>query len=477
MTAPDLGGLLVPASTGDMHGQFGRQGEAIAAEKSALRGQGGAHLDPPAITNPDNFASWDHSALKTAADGVNAEAMHSNADVWGDLAKDFGKDVDAVMRAVTGAVSADWTGQGASQAQAATYSCAQQAGQLRASMDLTSINFHQAALAASATKNAMPKSVATDPMAVILEGIRFPGAPVAPGAVQAVVQANEETRLKAVHVMDTMYLAPYQSVDVGIPALPLPTDPTKGGAGGGAPGGGAGAAGSGASTTAPIGQVGGVNPAVQYGAGTAGSNAGTAGTSAQFGGSGAAPSGYYGGSGHAGAGSHGAVYDPASLGSSGGSVTAASAGIDPSVAMGGGVGGGTYGGGGAYGSGGSADAYGAAGGASGVGGAYGGGGGFGPGSGAGGGAGSSSGMGRGASSGVGGLGSAGAEGAGGRGVTASGAAGARGGSGMGGGGMGGGRGRGDDDYEHNTPSYLISEEFGSEIVGTLPPVSPAVIGG
>ena len=43
--------------------------------------------------------------------------------------------------------------------------------------------------------------------------------------------------------------------------------------------------------------------------------------------------------------------------------------------------------------------------------------------------------------------------------------------------MGGGRGgRGEEDYEHNTPSYLISDDNGSEIVGKLPPVAPAVIG-
>jgi hypothetical protein len=47
---------------------------------------------------------------------------------------------------------------------------------------------------------------------------------------------------------------------------------------------------------------------------------------------------------------------------------------------------------------------------------------------------------------------------------------------MGGGMGGGGAGKGDDDYEHNTPSYLITQEHGSEIVGELPRVSPAVIG-
>jgi len=35
---------------------------------------------------------------------------------------------------------------------------------------------------------------------------------------------------------------------------------------------------------------------------------------------------------------------------------------------------------------------------------------------------------------------------------------------------------GGDDLEHNTPSYLITQEHGSEIVGALPLVAPPVIG-
>ncbi|HEX7659759.1 MAG TPA: PPE domain-containing protein [Pseudonocardiaceae bacterium] len=55
---------------------------------------------------------------------------------------------------------------------------------------------------------------------------------------------------------------------------------------------------------------------------------------------------------------------------------------------------------------------------------------------------------------------------------------AKSGSGMSGGPMGGGaRGRGEDDDEHSSPSYLVSEENGNEIVGDLPPTAPPVIGG
>lgn len=82
-----------------------------------------------------------------------------------------------------------------------------------------------------------------------------------------------------------------------------------------------------------------------------------------------------------------------------------------------------------------------------------------------------SGMG-GARSGAGGL--AGEGGLGGRG-----AAGSAGGAGGRGGGapMGGGRGaKGEDDAEHQTASYLVNEDNGSEIVGDLPLTAPPVIG-
>ncbi|HEX7659539.1 MAG TPA: PPE domain-containing protein [Pseudonocardiaceae bacterium] len=53
---------------------------------------------------------------------------------------------------------------------------------------------------------------------------------------------------------------------------------------------------------------------------------------------------------------------------------------------------------------------------------------------------------------------------------------AKSGSGMAGGPMGGARGRGEDDDEHSSPSYLVSEENGNAIVGDLPPTAPPVIG-
>lgn len=49
--------------------------------------------------------------------------------------------------------------------------------------------------------------------------------------------------------------------------------------------------------------------------------------------------------------------------------------------------------------------------------------------------------------------------------------------GMGGMPMGGGRGAGGKgDEEHETASYLISEDNGNEIVGELPKTAPPVIG-
>ena len=51
-----------------------------------------------------------------------------------------------------------------------------------------------------------------------------------------------------------------------------------------------------------------------------------------------------------------------------------------------------------------------------------------------------------------------------------------GGAGTPGGGMGGARGRGEDDEEHESPSYLVNDDNMSDWIGPLPPTAPPVIG-
>jgi len=564
-----------PAARGDQHGAYTKQSHENAAQQASLAPHAGTDFDPLAITNPDNFASWDHPALYKAAESLNAEAMHGTADAWGDMGKYLSGTMRGVSLGVNGAINGAWTGPGAEQATAASTSYAARGEQLGAAMMLTSAKYHAAAGAASETKPAIPPVIQTNPVHAQIAAATNPANPLAFQLdLEAQHQAQEEARLKAVRVMESSYLPPYQQSDAGVPVLPPPVAPTAGGVGGdggdsGTGGPGAGVSGTGTGGRGTGGRGTGVPGTGVPGTGvpgTGGPGAGgtgttysgnhqqpvqtqstswadpSAGNSAQLqpaqGNPASAnsaqgnppPSGYVaatpggsiqgspdsqrGNTGGSGAGVIGSSapdggaedakgYGRAPLADTTG-VAAASAAADPlsgSNALGGGsaavgdyaagsrpsggsAGGASSGSGfvpGSYlGSGGTGSGTGGSRTGTGAGGSKTGTGtGTRTGTGTGGGAGSAAGrtgagMDRGGASGI---------GVGGPSTTAGGAAarggattGARGGAGMGGMGAGGGRGRGEDDYEHSTPSYLITEEHGSEIVGALPPVSPPVIG-
>ena len=67
--------------------------------------------------------------------------------------------------------------------------------------------------------------------------------------------------------------------------------------------------------------------------------------------------------------------------------------------------------------------------------------------------------------------------AGGRGGAGAGAAGKAGAAGMGGMGGQGAKGQGDEDKEHKSADYLVTEENTNEIIGDMPMVAPPTIGG
>ncbi len=52
------------------------------AQQAPVAEQAHAGFDPPAITNRTNFASWDHGALKSAADTLNSGSMSELASAW-----------------------------------------------------------------------------------------------------------------------------------------------------------------------------------------------------------------------------------------------------------------------------------------------------------------------------------------------------------------------------------------------------------
>ncbi|MGZ4557870.1 MAG: hypothetical protein ACXVGB_04490 [Mycobacteriaceae bacterium] len=474
-----LGHLPPSPVTGDQHGSYSSQQAAIRNEQQpALAGLAGGEVVPPAITAHDNFDAMSHQDMWKVAQNLDFGQMHGTADVWGDMGKVTEPAVADFGRSVSNAIAGGWNGQGADAAANVTGEYVARGNELAAALKLTSTNFHLAAVGASETRARVQPPTQIDQSELAAAQARSVVNPMASlNDLVVQVQRQEEARKVAVGVMEASYTPVYVQSDTGVPVLPVPVSPLKAA--------GAGGTGSPSST----GSAGGGYVPGQYPTGQAGGGSGQS-SAAFVPRSGGRPGGVGGQSvggaaGGNGAGAGGFGQTPGAVSSAGGlgSANTVAAGMSPEMS-------GLMAGGG-YGSGADAGGYGPNGyGAGGLGGVTGGGAGgvasFGPtgsgGYGGGGSAGSAPGtggagsaMGRGATSGIGGS-AAMAEGAGLRGGGAAGGVSGRGGAGMGGGMGGGGAGKGDEDYEHNTPSYLITQEHGSEIVGELPRVSPAVIG-
>ena len=77
------------------------------AQQAPVAEQAHAGFDPPAITNRTNFASWDHGALKSAADTLNSGSMSELASAWIDRGQYIGGDMRGVGLAINQATRAD----------------------------------------------------------------------------------------------------------------------------------------------------------------------------------------------------------------------------------------------------------------------------------------------------------------------------------------------------------------------------------
>ena len=490
--------------------------------------------DPTTITSVDNWASMSHPQIKSIADALDSSSMHSNATEWGTQGSQIESDFGTFKADMAKIVTTGWEGRAADAATTSTSSYAQQAAAVGTAARYMGTKVTEAATGAEQTRAMVPPPVSFSVSEGLLTSIANPLV----GAADMLKQKNAQTQAQAaaVQVMTTVYTPVYQQADAGIPTLDAssgsstpptppgtppppgvpPSDPPVPGVppgydtpGGGQPGWSGSNPAHPASPTpwSPTGTTpsnpAGTSPSTPPGAHAQGIE-GPPGTPTT---TGPQPGGQWQ-QGHP-APVQSSLHPGLPAGTSGPPAHVGSAGWTPPGAGAGSVGGSSgygFGGsggpnaGGSYGSGGhgagtsgSAGGYGTGGGVSTggfAGGAYGGGGGGygrsvysgGSGGGVGGGGVGGSGSGgfgssAGGSTGVGGgVGAGGGAGAGAGGSAVGGAAaGAR---GAAGGGMGaGGRGaKGQDGYEHDTPSYLITEENGSELVGELPKVAPAVIG-
>jgi hypothetical protein len=511
-------------ATAQQQGNADRAG--IYSEQSGLHGQVRDGFDPTSISDVENFGAMDHQAIRTAADGMSEGSIRDAASTWRGLGDSVEGKFTELRQTLSSTIAHGWEGQAASAASITSTRYADHGASLGPAFALTATKMEEAATGAGQTNLMVPPVVPFNAVHAVIAGTAKAALGIGSPADDAQQQsaAAEVSRLQAVRVMNSVYAPVYQQADAGVPTYAAPTAATSpppaqppappappvppwspGGPvpnpgnptpwGGTHPTGGTGTPQGGwvptpqtagtvtapaASATAPGTSQG---SAGQHWANGSVGNPNAGGGSFSGGGHGSAPSaissaGYtapgYGarGSGSGDYGSGGTSgYGVGGSGSSGYGAGGYGAGGSGSGGSGrSGFGAGGYGAGG-FGAGGTTG-YGA-------GGFGGGGSGYGGGSGSGGsGSGGAGGTGRGLGAGPGaGYGSAGSGGgpAGAGGSAATTAGGRAGSSGMSG--MGGGRGgKGEDDYEHNTPSYLITEENGSELVGEMPAVAPPVIG-
>jgi uncharacterized protein YukE len=525
------------------------QRSRLGVQQDALSRSVDGGFDTRAVTDYENYASFDHPELYAKAQEMNSASLQATATTWTTTGGSVKTTFETLGQSLSSAIANGWEGDGADAAAATSTRYVQQATALQPAFALTGSKLQEAASGVGETSATMPPPVEYNRTHAVVHGvISVLSGGSADADVKAQQRAMDAAHAEAVQVMDHTYKPVMVSADSGVPTFAAPSSPTAGDvaptpppspsdprspgpapwspqasagdvskgwvpngqgsngtfaqqqpvdqiapsgtptAGSSGPGYGAGS-GSGVhgEPAAAVSSAGYTPPGFGAGAGGTGYGSGGGGTGYGSGGYGGAGSGA-GGYGPGGAGGGG--YGSGGYGSGGraagfaGSGYAAGGGASGFGGAGGSAGSRGYGGSGGYGSGGSGSGGssglrgGGSGGGSG-GGGLGGGRGLGAGSGAGGsgaggsgagGPGTSAGGGVGASGGVAGTGSAGGSGA-------AGAAGSSGGRSGSGGAMGGGRGaKGEEDFEHSTPSYLITDEHGSEIVGTLPMVSPAVIG-
>jgi hypothetical protein len=211
------------------------------AQQAPVAEQAHAGFDPPAITNRTNFASWDHGALKSAADTLNSGSMTALASAWIDRGQYIGGDMRGVGLAINQATRGRWLGNGHKAATAASTAYAARGDELGAAMMVTGSKLSEAADAASAAKAAVPPPIPVDPTHALIVGSMNPQNPLAGQMdLEAQQRVAEEARLKAVDAMERVYAAGYVESDAGVPVLPPPIAPTSGAGPGSGSGGGPG---------------------------------------------------------------------------------------------------------------------------------------------------------------------------------------------------------------------------------------------
>ncbi|WP_068278179.1 hypothetical protein [Aldersonia kunmingensis] len=225
----------------EVQAQGSQQHATDLANGRAARETGVEGAEPNYVTELEAFASFSHEEIYRHVQTMNPGTLNAAAKQWFEAASGFSGAVTGGVMAALAALDRSWEGTTAEKISDAISSLSKQASQTHDVMTSVISRLKQAGYAAEALKAAVPPpeppvSVAETALAII--------SPTAAIDVKQAEERREAARQEAIRAMDSIYVTTMKPVGDAVPSFFAPTDPTSGGTGNGTGSGGGGGMGS-----------------------------------------------------------------------------------------------------------------------------------------------------------------------------------------------------------------------------------------
>ena len=196
---------VLPSGAGDQHrSKLHRSAEQLGSDE----------IDPPYITTMESFEGWQHSEIYAKTQEMNpddigglAQACHA---IVGSLPIGFG------FALLKNTIAEKWEGAAADAALAATDTLAGASDQLTSGVQAIGVKLDILSSAAQDVKNSIPAPMSEQPLSLL---------PLTPTAAEAQEAARDAAREEAIRKLQNIYVPNYQDVGTNVPVLPAPHSP------------------------------------------------------------------------------------------------------------------------------------------------------------------------------------------------------------------------------------------------------------
>ncbi|MFC9357673.1 hypothetical protein ACFTZB_14020 [Rhodococcus sp. NPDC057014] len=193
---------VLPNGAGDQH--------RTRLQRSAQQ-LGSEDIDPPYITSMESFEGWQHSEIYAKTQDMDpsvigdlAQACHA---IVGSLPIGFG------FALLKNTIAEQWEGAAADAALAATETLAGASDQLTSGVQAIGVKLDILSSAAQDVKNSIPAPTPEQPLSLL---------PLMPSAAEAQEAARDAAREEAIRKLQNIYVPNYQDVGTNVPVLPAP---------------------------------------------------------------------------------------------------------------------------------------------------------------------------------------------------------------------------------------------------------------